>query len=103
MDDGKPALELAKTQHFDLILADVGLIEMSGIEFTQKLRAFEKENHIAPVPIVGVTAHAADGRNECLNAGMNAVIPKPLSPELLSEILQNFLPDFKFNIAKNIN
>lgn len=100
VEDGKPALELAKTQHFDLILSDVGLIEMSGIEFTQQLRAFERQNNMPPVPIVGVTAHAADGRNECLEAGMNAVIPKPLSPELLSEILQNFLPGFKFKIAK---
>ena len=95
VEDGKPALELAKTQHFDLILSDVGLIEMSGIEFTQKLRAFEQEHHIAPVPIIGVTAHAAHGSDECLNAGMNAVIPKPLTPELLAEIFQKFLPAYK--------
>lgn len=96
VEDGKPALELAKTQHFDLVLSDVGLLEMSGIEFTQKLRTFEKENNIAPVPIVGVTAHAANGSDECLNAGMNAVVPKPLTPELLTEILQKFLPSYKY-------
>ena len=95
VEDGKPALELAKTQHFDLVLSDVGLLEMSGIEFTQKLRTFEKENNIAPVPIVGVTAHAANGSDECLSAGMNAVVPKPLTPELLTEILQKFLPSYK--------
>lgn len=95
VEDGKPALELAKIQHFDLILSDVGLPEMSGTEFTQKLRIFEKEHNIAPVPIVGVTAHAANRSDECLNAGMNAVIPKPLTPELLTEILQKFLPSYK--------
>ena len=63
----------------------------TGIEFTQKLRAFEKENNKSPVPIVGVTAHAANGRSECLDAGMNAVIQKPLTPALLTEILQKFL------------
>lgn len=91
VEDGKPALELAKVQHFDLVLSDVGLLEMSGTEFTQKLRAFEKENNITPVPIVGVTAHAATVSDECLNAGMNAVVPKPLTLELLTEILQKFL------------
>lgn len=95
VDDGVPALELAKNQHFDLILSDVGLLTMSGTEFTQKLRAFEKENNRPPVPIIGVTAHAADGRGECLNAGMNAVTQKPFVKETLMEILKQFLPNHK--------
>lgn len=95
VDDGIPALELAKTQHFDLILSDVGLLQMSGTEFTQKLRAFEKENNRPPVPIIGVTAHAADGRGECLNAGMNAVTQKPFLKETLMEIIKQFLPNYK--------
>ena len=95
VDDGLPALEIAKTQHFDLILSDVGLLTMSGTEFTQKLRAFEKENNRPPVPIIGVTAHAADGRGECLSAGMNAVTQKPFLKETLVEILKQFLPDHK--------
>ena len=95
VDDGLPALELAKTQHFDLILSDVGLLQMSGTEFTQKLRAFEKENNRPPVPIIGVTAHAADGRGECLSAGMNAVTQKPFLKKTLMEILKQFLPNYK--------
>ena len=95
VDDGLPALEIAKTQHFDLILSDVGLLTMSGTEFAQKLRAFEKENNRPPVPIIGVTAHAADGRGECLSAGMNAVTQKPFLKETLLEILKQFLPDHK--------
>ena len=95
VDDGLPALELAKTQHFDLILSDVGLLTMSGTEFTQKLRAFEKENNRPPVPIIGVTAHAADGRGECLSAGMNAVTQKPFLKKTLMEILKQFLPNYK--------
>ena len=95
VDDGLPALEIAKTQHFDLILSDVGLLTMSGTEFAQKLRAFEKENNRPPVPIIGVTAHAADGRGECLSAGMNAVTQKPFLKETLVEILKQFLPDYK--------
>ena len=95
VDDGLPALELAKNQHFDLILSDVGLLTMSGTEFAQKLRAFEKENNLPTVPIIGVTAHAADGRGECLSAGMNAVTQKPFLKETLVEILKQFLPDHK--------
>ena len=95
VDDGLPALELAKTQHFDLILSDVGLLQMSGTEFTQKLRAFEKENNRPPVPIIGVTAHAADGSGECLSAGMNAVTQKPFLKKTLMEILKQFLPNYK--------
>ena len=95
VDDGLPALELAKNQHFDLILSDVGLLTMSGTEFAQKLRAFEKESNLPTVPIIGVTAHAADGRGECLSAGMNAVTQKPFLKETLVEILKQFLPDHK--------
>ena len=95
VDDGLPALELSKHQHFDLILSDVGLLTMSGTEFAQKLRAFEKESNLPTVPIIGVTAHAADGRGECLSAGMNAVTQKPFLKETLVEILKQFLPDHK--------
>lgn len=94
-DNGESALELAKNQHFNLILADVGLpgmSGMSGIEFAEQLRQYEKENNKQPVPIVGVTAHATTGRNGCLDAGMSAVTSKPLLKSTFNEILQEFLP-----------
>ncbi len=89
--DGESALKLAKTKHFDLILSDVGLPGISGIEFTQQLRNHEKEQNKKPVPIVAITGHA-EGKihAECLAAGMNDVIIKPIRPEILTELFYVF-------------
>ncbi|PJD92777.1 MAG: hybrid sensor histidine kinase/response regulator [Legionella sp.] len=89
--DGESALELAKNKSYDLILSDVGLPGMSGIEFTLQLRAHEKKHHIKPVLIIGVTAHA-EGKmhDECIASGMNHVIIKPLNIEKLTEIYHTF-------------
>ena len=97
-EDGKPALDLVKNQEFDLVLCDLGLPQMSGIEFTQQLRLYEKDHQQPPLPVIAVTAHTVRGRNECLKAGMNAIVPKPLTPELISEILANFLPNFNYSM-----
>ncbi|PJD93039.1 MAG: hypothetical protein CK423_08120, partial [Legionella sp.] len=89
--DGESALALAKNIHFDLILSDVGLPGISGVEFTQQLRDFEKLHNKTPVPIVAVTAHA-EGKmhDECIAAGMNDVTIKPLSIEKLTQIYNKF-------------
>ena len=89
--DGESALALAKTKHFDLILSDVGLPGISGIEFTKQLRHHEKEQHKKPVPIVAITGHAeGEIHDECIAAGMNEVIIKPIRPEMLTELCRKF-------------
>ncbi len=93
--NGEAALELAKKQEFDLILADVGLPGISGIEVTQQLRQFEKEQGRKPIPIIGITAHAADGQKECIDAGMNEALAKPFTPDMLREIIKIYLPDYQ--------
>ena len=89
--DGETALELVKTQHFDLILSDIGLPGISGIELAQQIRQFEKETNKKSVPIVAITGHA-EGKihNECSAAGINEVFIKPIRPEILSEICAKF-------------
>lgn len=89
--DGEAALELAKIKHFDLILSDVGLPGISGIEFAQQLRQYEKEHNKKPVPIVAITGHA-EGKihDECIEAGMNDVIIKPIRPVVFMELCQKF-------------
>lgn len=100
--DGETGLELAKNKHFDLILSDVGLPGISGVEFAQKLREYEKEQHQSSVPIVAITGHAEGKiREECLSAGINDVYVKPIRPEILPEIfakfsLNNIQNDFSF-------
>lgn len=82
--DGLDALKLAKEQSFDLIITDIGLPGLSGIDMTKALRAYEKEQSLAPTPIVGLTAHVSDDiRLDCLSAGMLEALAKPITAEKL--------------------
>lgn len=91
--DGEIALNLAKTQTFDLIITDLGLPKLSGIEFTQKLRTFEKEQGKKLTPIVGLTAHAEESiKKECLQSGMNEAITKPMTLKTLKKIRTTYCP-----------
>lgn len=89
--DGETALELAKSKHFDLILSDIGLPGISGIEFAQQFRQYETLANKKAVPIVAITGHA-EGKmhDECIAAGINEVFIKPIRPEMLSEIGAKF-------------
>ncbi len=85
--DGETALELAKKDIFDLIITDLGLPGISGIDLTKKLRSFEKTNKKMPVPIIGLTAHADPKIKEsCVDAGMNDAYTKPMSYSILNNI-----------------
>jgi CheY-like chemotaxis protein len=85
--NGREALALLEREVFDLILMDVQMPEMDGLETTAAIREREKVTG-AHVPIVAVTAHAMKGDAErCLAAGMDAYLPKPLEPRQLRAIL----------------
>jgi two-component system, sensor histidine kinase and response regulator len=85
--NGREALRMYPTGGFDLILMDVQMPEMNGLEATAAIREMEK-NTGAHVPIVAMTAHALTGdRERCLAAGMDGYISKPFRvPELLAEM-----------------
>jgi two-component system, OmpR family, aerobic respiration control sensor histidine kinase ArcB len=90
--DGKMALELIKHQHYDLVFMDVGLPDMKGDEITRRIRTYElaQGTHI---PIIALTAHTdSKTQQQCLDAGMNAVISKPLCQEEAEKILNAFIP-----------
>lgn len=90
--DGHSAIECAKTGNYDLLFMDVGLPDMNGNEVTQEIRRWEAllEKHI---PIVGLTAHVdTDNKQQCIEAGMDAVLSKPLLKETANEILNAFIP-----------
>ncbi len=57
---------MAKQNKFDLILTDIGLPGLSGLELVEEIRKWEKENHLTPVPIIGLTAHVFEKLNKTL-------------------------------------
>ena len=87
-DNGAIALSLARSQTFDLILMDVQMPVMDGLEATRALRALPT---CADVPIIAMTANALAGdRERCLAAGMNDYLTKPIDPPLLFDALQRW-------------
>ena len=79
-DNGAAALQLYDRQRFDLILMDVRMPRMDGLQATTAIREREKQNG-ARVPIVALTANAMTGdREACLQAGMDECLIKPIQP-----------------------
>ncbi len=80
---GKEALEALKAQRFDLILMDIHMPEMDGLEVTKRIRTCEVEA-VRDIPIIAMTAYAMkEDRDRCLQAGMNYYVSKPINPEEL--------------------
>ena len=87
---GKAALEALETQRFDLILMDVQMPELDGLEATREIRRREL-GEAQRTPIVALTAHAMSGdRERCLAAGMDGYMTKPVNPSELDETLQRY-------------
>jgi CheY-like chemotaxis protein len=90
-DNGREALRALETSRFDLVLMDVQMPEMDGLEATLELRHREKNNTGAHTPVVAMTALAMKGDMErCLAAGMDAYLSKPIRPEELDGILESY-------------
>ncbi|MBL8306649.1 MAG: PAS domain S-box protein, partial [Rubrivivax sp.] len=87
--DGAEALAAAGQRHFDLVLMDVQMPVMDGLEATRRLRALASTRH---VPIVAMTANALnEDRAACLAAGMDDHIAKPVDPVGLYRVLRRWL------------
>ena len=81
VENGKDAVEKAKTETYLAILMDVQMAGMNGIEATQHIRRHEEEKGRPRVPIIGITANALVGdRERCLSGGMDDYLSKPYSP-----------------------
>lgn len=90
-EDGRKALTMGQ-EEYDLIFMDLGLPYLSGIEATTQLRQLEKTTNSKKIPIIGLTAYdLQEVENECLSAGMDAVISKPATAEVLRGTLDTYL------------
>jgi len=89
--NGLEALVALEREPFDLILMDVQMPEMDGFEATSEIRGREQTTG-RHLPIIAMTAHAMKGDEEqCLRAGMDGYITKPIRPEELFRIIEQFL------------
>lgn len=90
-NNGVEALKLSQKETYDLILMDIHMPEMDGVETTLKIRS-DESNPNQNKPIVALTAAALlDEKNRALRAGMNDYLTKPFSPIQLKNILEKWL------------
>ena len=82
-ENGLVALELAQVNHYDLILMDLQMPEMDGIESTRKIRVLPGLRY-SELPIIALTASAIlDIKDSAFSVGMNDYISKPINPQEL--------------------
>jgi signal transduction histidine kinase/DNA-binding response OmpR family regulator len=92
-DNGRTAVEMFRTLNPRIVLMDVSMPEMSGLDATRAIRELEAGTG-RHTPIIGVTAHALKGdREQCLAAGMDDYMSKPISPNKLAQKLEEWLAE----------
>jgi two-component system sensor histidine kinase/response regulator len=88
-NNGKNALDAMAAATYDLVLMDVQMPVMGGYEATRLLR---NDKNYADIPIIAMTAHAMHGaKEECLEAGMNDYISKPIDPDQLYTVIARWI------------
>ena len=86
--NGREAVEKTQSQPFDVVLMDIEMPEMDGLQATREIRLLEQSGS-SHLPIVAVTSN--DNADECLDAGMDAYLAKPLTSNRLSRTLRSLL------------
>lgn len=113
VENGKEALAALKQEYFDIILMDVQMPEMDGFEATREIRK-QEETTGERIPIIAMTAFAMKGDMEnCINAGMDRYISKPIKAVELFKIIEEIInsssadeydeADMSINISKAID
>ena len=93
--NGREALAQIEGQKYDLVLMDIQMPVMDGLEATRALRAREHSEGSPRQTVIALTANALAGDREmCLNAGMDDYLTKPFTFEKLSAVLVHWLPSF---------
>jgi len=89
--NGQEALNAYASGQFDIVLMDVQMPEMDGLQAATAIRGLEQERGLGRTPIVAMTAYAGkDDRDKCLAAGMDDYLSKPVKPAQMLEMLQRY-------------
>ena len=91
VESGERAVEEVCHGQYDVVLMDVQMEQMDGLEATRKIRAYEKKNG-GHLPVIALTARVMQGdREKCLQAGMDDYLPKPVEKDDLVDVLNKYL------------
>ncbi|HRZ82754.1 MAG TPA: response regulator, partial [Candidatus Hydrogenedentes bacterium] len=92
VSNGKEAVEALEREPYDLVLMDVQMPELDGLEATRLIRSGKTGAPNPGLPVIAMTAHAMKGdRDRCLEAGMDDYVTKPIDPARLLEALEKWL------------
>ncbi|OZG73364.1 hybrid sensor histidine kinase/response regulator [Hahella sp. CCB-MM4] len=91
--NGEEALKRFKSNRYDLIFMDCQMPVMDGFQATRAIRSYERSSSfVSATPIIAITANAMDGVTEqCMDAGMNDYLAKPIKKDQLEECIKNWL------------
>ncbi|MGK0238060.1 MAG: PAS domain S-box-containing protein [Candidatus Pelagisphaera sp.] len=93
-NDGLEALALLESQSFDLVLMDLQMPRMGGIEATLKIRESTTPSSYRNIPIIAMTARVGlSDKNQCLEVGMDDFLPKPVTLNAMACVLDRWAPD----------
>ncbi|MDZ7792767.1 MAG: response regulator [Spirochaetia bacterium] len=87
-ENGSEALKLLSQKSFDLVLMDVQMPVMNGLDATRKIRSSDESRFNPQIPIIALTAYAMkEDVHHILSCGMNAYVSKPLSRDILAQAI----------------
>ncbi len=90
-ENGQEAFDKYKENSYDIIFMDIQMPVLDGVESTQKILAYEKENALAHTPIIALTANVGVGDKErYLSEGMDDYATKPLDIETLKRMITKY-------------
>ncbi len=90
--NGREAVDAVQKKEYQLILMDIQMPEMDGLQATRAIRTLNQTNRSKTIPIIALTAHALKAdRKICLEAGMDDYLPKPVDPKQLEAAIEKQL------------
>jgi len=91
-DNGQEAVDLFKSNEYDIVIMDCQMPVMDGFEATRQIREHEKKSGRAPVPVIALTANALlEDQEKCLSVGMDDHVAKPVDDDAFKNIFKKWI------------